>query len=38
VAAEPHILFDMESGRRFDAAVRLLGIDFSNLSDTAGHA
>lgn len=38
VAAEPHIIFEMESGRRFDAAVRLLGIDFSNLSDTAGHA
>lgn len=38
VAAEPDIIFETESAQRFDAAVRLLGIDFSNLSDTAGHA
>lgn len=38
VAARPEILFDIDSSSRFDAAVALLGIDFSNLSDVAGHA
>jgi putative transcriptional regulator len=31
------VLFDLPAERRLPAAVRLLGIDFSRLSDTAGH-
>lgn len=38
VAADPQVIFDLEPGKRLHAAIRLLGIDFSNLSDEAGHA
>jgi putative transcriptional regulator len=38
VQADPDIIFDLEAGARLDAAMRLLGIDFANLSDVAGHA
>jgi putative transcriptional regulator len=38
VAAKPHIIFDLPSEERLPAAMQLLGIDFANLSDTAGHA
>ena len=38
VAADPQVIFDMEPGERLHAAIRLLGIDFSNLSDVVGHA
>jgi len=38
VGADPRIIFELEVGERLDAAVRLLGIDFVNLSDVAGHA
>jgi putative AlgH/UPF0301 family transcriptional regulator len=31
------VLFDLPAERRLPAAVRLLGIDISRLSDTAGH-
>jgi putative transcriptional regulator len=37
VEADPGVLFDLPAERRLPAAVRLLGIDFSRLSDTAGH-
>jgi len=38
VRADPRIIFEVPAEARFDAAVRLLGIDFANLSDIAGHA
>lgn len=38
VAADPRILFEVPTSERFSAAMRLLGIDPANLSDTAGHA
>lgn len=38
VEADPRIIFDVEAGERLDAAIHLLGIDFANLSDVAGHA
>ncbi|HTY03501.1 MAG TPA: YqgE/AlgH family protein [Rhodocyclaceae bacterium] len=38
VGAEPHIIFDMAAEERLPGAMKLLGIDFANLSDTAGHA
>lgn len=38
VAAEPHIIFGLPSEERLPAALRLLGVDLSNLSDVAGHA
>ena len=38
VEADHHILFGMPPEARLPAAMQLLGIDFSNLSDTAGHA
>ena len=38
VAADPQVIFDLEPGERLHAAMRLLGIDFSNLSHQAGHA
>uniref|UniRef100_UPI004053B09C YqgE/AlgH family protein n=1 Tax=Niveibacterium sp. SC-1 TaxID=3135646 RepID=UPI004053B09C len=38
VAADSRIIFDLPPDERFDAAIRLLGIDFTNLSDVAGHA
>jgi len=38
VGADPRIIFEVEAGERLKAAVRLLGIDFANLSHVAGHA
>jgi putative transcriptional regulator len=38
VAAKPHIIFDLPPEERLPAAMQLLGVDFANLSDTAGHA
>jgi len=38
VAAEPQIIFGLSPEERLPAAMRLLGIDFANLSDVAGHA
>lgn len=38
VAADPHIIFDMPPEERLAAAMHILGIDFTNLSDVAGHA
>ncbi len=38
VPADPRIIFNVEASERLDAALRLLGIDFANLSDVAGHA
>ncbi|HXR55569.1 MAG TPA: YqgE/AlgH family protein [Casimicrobiaceae bacterium] len=37
VEADANVLFDLPADRRLPAAVRLLGIDISRLSDTAGH-
>jgi len=38
VAADPDVLFDTPVEARLPAAMRLLGIDFSRLSDDVGHA
>ncbi len=38
VAADPGVLFEMPVEARLPAAMRLLGIDFSRLSDDVGHA
>lgn len=38
VAASPHVIFDLPPEARLDAAMHVLGIDFSQLSDVAGHA
>ncbi len=38
VEADPRILFSMAPEARLPAAMQLLGIDFTNLSDSAGHA
>ena len=38
VAADPLIIFGMPPEERLPAAMQLLGIDFANLSDVAGHA
>lgn len=38
VAASPDIIFDLPPEARLPAAMQLLGIDFANLSDVAGHA
>ena len=38
VAADPDVLFDVPPEGRLPAAMRLLGIDFSRLSDDVGHA
>ncbi len=38
VAATPQIIFELPPEERLPAAMQLLGIDFANLSDTAGHA
>jgi putative transcriptional regulator len=37
VEADPDVVFDVPAEGRLPAAVRLLGIDISRLSDTAGH-
>ena len=38
VAADADVLFDLPAERRLPAAMQLLGIDFSRLSDAVGHA
>lgn len=38
VAADPDIIFALPAEERLPAAMQLLGIDFANLSDVAGHA
>jgi len=38
VEADPDVLFDLPPEGRLSAAMRLLGIDFSRLSDDVGHA
>lgn len=38
VPAEPHILFDLPYEERLASAMEMLGVDFINLSEKAGHA
>ena len=38
VPADPDIIFGLPFEDRLAAAMQLLGIDFTNLSDVAGHA
>ena len=38
VAADPEIIFALPPEERLPAAMQLLGVDFANLSDVAGHA
>lgn len=38
VPASPRILFDLPPAERLPAAMQLLGVDFANLSEVAGHA
>jgi putative transcriptional regulator len=38
VAADPQILFELPPEERLVAAMQLLGVDFANLSEVAGHA
>ncbi|GAA5162639.1 YqgE/AlgH family protein [Viridibacterium curvum] len=38
VAADTQIIFEMPPEERLSAAMQLLGVDFANLSDVAGHA
>ncbi|MEO8507676.1 MAG: YqgE/AlgH family protein, partial [Betaproteobacteria bacterium] len=38
VEADADLLFGMPAERRLPAAMRLLGIDFSRLSEDVGHA
>lgn len=38
VKASPDIIFHQPPEARFAAAMQLLGVDFANLSDVAGHA
>jgi putative transcriptional regulator len=38
VKADPAIIFNLPPEQRLDAAMRLLGVNFTNLSDVAGHA
>jgi putative transcriptional regulator len=38
VAGDPGIIFDMPPEERLPAAMQLLGVDFTNLSEVAGHA
>jgi len=38
VEADPKVIFDLAPEERLTAAMKLLGIDFAMLSDTAGHA
>lgn len=38
VPARADILFDMPAEERLAAAMQLLGVDYANLSDVAGHA
>jgi len=38
VPADPHILFDLPFEERLPSAMEILGIDFTNLVEQAGHA
>ena len=38
VPADPRVIFELPPESRFDAAMRLLGIEASQLSDEVGHA
>ena len=38
VEADPKLLFDLPAQERLGAAIKLLGIDFSRLSEDVGHA
>ena len=38
VAADPNLMFELPAEARLSAAMKLLGIDFSRLSDDVGHA
>jgi putative transcriptional regulator len=38
VPASTSVIFDLSSEKRLPAALQLLGIDFSNLSNDVGHA
>ena len=38
VAADPQVIFDLAPEERLPAAMKLLGIDFTSLSEEAGHA
>ena len=38
VAADPDVLFETPAEARLPAAMKLLGIDFSRLSEDVGHA
>ena len=38
VAADPNIIFETPPEERLAAAMHMLGVDFANLSDVAGHA
>ncbi|WIM07051.1 MAG: YqgE/AlgH family protein [Candidatus Nitricoxidivorans perseverans] len=38
VDADPQIMFELPPEERLPAAMQLLGVDFANLSDIAGHA
>jgi putative transcriptional regulator len=38
VEADPDVVFDLPADRRLPAAMKLLGVDMSRLSDHVGHA
>jgi putative transcriptional regulator len=38
VPADPHIIFDIPYEERLPSAMEMLGVDFTNLADQAGHA
>ncbi|CAB1367415.1 YqgE/AlgH family protein [Denitratisoma oestradiolicum] len=38
VQADPHVIFGLPPEERLPAAMQLLGVDFANLSEVAGHA
>ncbi len=38
VEARPEVIFDLPAEERLAAAMSLLGVDFANLSEVAGHA
>ncbi|MHB1678630.1 MAG: YqgE/AlgH family protein [Sulfuriferula sp.] len=38
VAADAQVIFDLPAEERLEAAMHLLGVDYANLSEDAGHA
>ena len=38
VKASDNVIFDIPNEQKFNAAMQLLGLDFANLSEVAGHA